>query len=180
VYGDDIRRTYRVVGIPHDLAGAQALFNANAFDFERWAVTVVGGRANEKQVGDRGIDGVIRFPIGKRDVGRILVSVKGGATINPAMVRELRGTVEREQAEMGVLVTLAPATRGMTEEINRSGSYDYDHGRGLYPRLQIISIPEILNGRRPAGPPHFPAYTQAKRLIEEDNQLAMFADREAG
>lgn len=172
-YGNDIRETYRVVGIPHDLAGAEALFKANAFDFERWAVTVIGGRANEKQVGDRGIDGVVRFPLDKRNVGRILVSVKGGSTLNPAMVRDLRGTVERERAEMGILVTLGTPTRGMTDEANRSGSYHYDLTGATFPRIQIVTVPEILAGKRPSGPAHFRPYTQAKRLVE-DNQLVMF------
>lgn len=60
-YGDEITKTYKVEGIPRDLPGAQALFNASPFDFERWAVTLADGTPNEKQVGDRGIDGVIRF-----------------------------------------------------------------------------------------------------------------------
>ncbi len=172
-YGPEVRRSYRVVGIPHDLAGAEALFKANAFDFERWAVTVIGGRANEKQVGDRGIDGVIRFPIDKRTIGRVLVSVKGGATLNPAMVRDLRGTVEREKAEMGVLITLAQPTRGMVEEANRSGSYVYELTGAEYPRIQIATVPDLLTGKRPAGPAYFPPYTQAKRMVQ-DNQMVMF------
>ena len=172
-YGPEVRRSYRVVGIPHDLAGAEALFKANAFDFERWAVTVIGGRANEKQVGDRGIDGVIRFPIDKRTIGRVLVSVKGGATLNPAMVRDLRGTVEREKAEMGVLITLAQPTRGMVEEANRSGSYVYELTGAEFPRIQIATVPDLLTGKRPAGPAYFPPYTQAKRMVQ-DNQMVMF------
>lgn len=174
-YGDELRREYEVVGIPHDLAGAQALFKANAFDFERWAVTVIGGRANQKQVGDRGIDGVISFPLDKRTRGSILVSVKGGAALNPAMVRELRGTIEREKAEMGVLVTLTTPTRGMVEEANRSGTYHYDLTGASFPRLQIITVPEILAGKRPAGPAHFRPYAQAKRGVA-DNQLSMFEE----
>jgi DNA modification methylase len=174
-YGPEITKSYKVVGIPHDLAGAEALFKANAFDFERWAVTVIGGRANEKQVGDRGVDGVIRFPLDKRNVGRILVSVKGGQQLNPAMVRDLRGSVEREKAEMGVLVTLASPTRGMVEEANHSGSYEYDLTGATFPRLQIITVPDILAGKRPVGPAHFRPYVRAKRL-EEDNQLSIFED----
>jgi SAM-dependent methyltransferase len=37
-YGETIKESYEVHGIPHDLDGAQALFNDNPFDFERWAV----------------------------------------------------------------------------------------------------------------------------------------------
>jgi SAM-dependent methyltransferase len=57
VYGDDIETTYVVDGIPADEDSARALFAASAFDFERWAVSLVDGTPNEKQVGDRGIDG---------------------------------------------------------------------------------------------------------------------------
>lgn len=172
-YGDDITKTYDVVGIPRDLAGAEALFKANAFDFERWAVTAVGGRANEKQVGDKGSDGVIRFPLGGKAVGRIIVSVKGGATVNPAMVRELRGTVEREKAEMGVLITLTAPTKGMVDEVNASGRYRYDVTGTEYPRLQIITIPDLLGGKRLDCPSFFPAYTQAKRVIDPLDQTSL-------
>ncbi len=169
----DITKTYDVIGIPRDLAGAQALLNANAFDFERWAVTAIGGRANEKQVGDKGSDGVIRFPIDKHNVGRIVISVKGTSTVNPAMVRELRGTVEREKAEMGVLLTLNAPTKGMVDEVNKSGHYTYELTGTEYPRLQLISVPEILAGKRLNCPAFFPAYTQAKKLIDPMDQTAL-------
>src|SRR5205085_1333588 len=93
-HGESIESSYRTVGIPTDMGGAAALFQANAFDFERWAVSLVDGVPNEKQVGDRGIDGVIRFLIDQKTTGRVLVSVKGGRSLNPGMVRDLRGTVE--------------------------------------------------------------------------------------
>jgi hypothetical protein len=94
LYGDAIEATYVVDGIPADEDSARALFAASPFDFERWAVSLVDGTPNEKQVGDKGIDGVVRFPLdGRGGVGRALVSVKGGKTLNPGMVRDLIGTV---------------------------------------------------------------------------------------
>lgn len=89
-------------GVPRELEGAQALFTHNAFDFERWAVSLVNGTPNEKQVGDRGIDGRIRFHLNRDEVGDVLVSVKGGRQLNPGTVRDLRGAIEREGAEMGL------------------------------------------------------------------------------
>jgi SAM-dependent methyltransferase len=78
-YGDNIIETFQVNGIPRDLASASALFAQSAFDFERWAVSLIGAEPNQKQVGDKGIDGVARFPMGtKGQLGRVLVSVKGG------------------------------------------------------------------------------------------------------
>lgn len=93
-YGAAIEDTYEVLGIPRDRASALALFSRSPFDFERWAVSLVHGQPNQKQVGDKGIDGVARFPLDARgNIGRILISVKGGKQLGPAMVRELGGTV---------------------------------------------------------------------------------------
>lgn len=88
-YGEDITQTYDLRGVPSDLESAHALFTANAFDFERWAVSLVNGQLNEKQVGDKGIDGVVRFYLNEKETGEAIVSVKGGKTVNPSMVRDL-------------------------------------------------------------------------------------------
>ena len=77
-YGDDVEATYTVHGIPADAGGAAALFHENPFDFERWAVSLIDGQPNEKQVGDKGIDGRVRFHADKDRIGQVLVSVKGG------------------------------------------------------------------------------------------------------
>jgi len=81
VAGRMVEDRYEVVGTPRDVEGAQALFRANPFDFERWAVGQVNGQANEKQVGEKGIDGRIRFPATADSIGTVLVSVKGGKTV---------------------------------------------------------------------------------------------------
>ena len=91
-YGEEIESAYEVHGIPTDTSGAQALFGENPFDFERWAVSLVDGQPNEKQVGDKGIDGRIRFHADKDNIGTVIVSVKGGAT-NPNDVQALVGAV---------------------------------------------------------------------------------------
>jgi len=98
------------------LASALALFSRSPFDFERWAVSFVNGQPNQKQVGDKGIDGVARFATnGRGGIGRALISVKGGRQLNPSMVRDLGGTVTTQQAEMGILITNGPPTRGMID-----------------------------------------------------------------
>lgn len=80
------------------MAGASALFAQSPFDFERWAVSLTNADPNQKQVGDKGIDGVARFPLGpKNQFGRVLVSVKGGKSLNPSMVRDLGGTVDAQK-----------------------------------------------------------------------------------
>ncbi len=163
-YGSEVRATYEVHGIPRDVGGAGALFRANPFDFERWAVSVVGGQPHQRaeQAGDKGVDGWIRFPVSDRDIGRVIVSVKGGRQLNPAMVRDLHGTVESQRADMGLLVTLGEPTRGMREEARRSGTYTHPLTRHSYPRLQVSTVDELLRGRQPDLPSAFLPYVKAR------------------
>ena len=50
-YGPEVKTTYRVQGIPHGPDGAQALFDANPFDFE--VGCVAGRRPAEHEAGRR-------------------------------------------------------------------------------------------------------------------------------
>ena len=171
-YGDEITKAYKVYGIPHDLAGAQALFDTNPFDFERWAVSRVDGQPNEKQVGDRGSDGIIRFPIG-RDTGRIIVSVKGGRHINPGMVRDLLGTVNSQHAEMGVLITMESPTRGLRDALNHAGTYEHPVTGSRYPKAQVVTVADLLAGRRPAMPSAILPYIKARTRAADQPTLGI-------
>ncbi|MDQ2729267.1 MAG: restriction endonuclease subunit M [Actinomycetota bacterium] len=161
-YGPDIEGTYKVRGIPTDVEGAMELFRDNPFDFERWAVSLVNAQPNQKQVGDRGVDGRVRFHSGKNLLGTLLVSVKGGRQLNPAMVRDLAGTVGQERAEMGLLITLDEPTRGMREVTGRSGTYVNEFNGNEYPKLQIVTVPQLLAGAKPKMPEAILPYVQAK------------------
>lgn len=163
-YGSSITATYDVQGIPRDKAAALALFSRSPFDFERWAVSMINAQPNQKQVGDKGIDGVARFPVdGKGGIGRVLVSVKGGKQLNPAMVRDLGGTVTTQKAEMGVLITLTPPTRGMTDEQNHAGTYTHPASKDVFPRIQMITVDDLLKGKKPKMPPTILPYVQAPK-----------------
>lgn len=165
---------FEIDGIPKDLAGAGALFARSPFDFERWAVSLVYGQPNEKQVGDRGADGVIRFPMPEKNkVGRVLVSVKGGERVGPNVVRDLDGTVNAEKAEMGVLITMAKPTAKMVEAANHTGSYVWPVDGQSYPRIQITTVEDLLAGHRLKLPPPLTPYLQATRHVPKADQLAM-------
>ena len=163
-YGADILKEISVDGLPRDAGAAQALFDRNPFDFERWAVSFLNAQPNEKQVGDKGVDGVARFQLdgGVKNLGRVLVSVKGGRQLNPAMVRDLSGTVEAQKAEMGVLITQHEPTRGMIDAANHGGTYTHPANGQTFPRLQIITTTELLEGKRPVLPLVLPPYVQAR------------------
>ncbi len=174
-YGNEIRSTYEVLGVPRDQAAALALFARSPFDFERWAVSLINGEPNQKQVGDKGIDGVARFPIdGRGSFGRALISVKGGRQLNPSMVRDLGGTVTTQKAEMGVLITNGPPTRGMIDEANHAGSYKHPHYDQIYPRIQIMTVNDLLSGRKPAMPPTVTPYFKALRAKTPADQGSLF------
>lgn len=173
-YGESIRGTYEVHGIPRDVGSAHALFDRSPFDFERWAVSLVNGTPNEKQVGDRGIDGVVRFFADtQRNTGRVLVSVKGGRSLGPQFVRDLLGTVETNKAEMGTLITLEPSTRGMADATNHSGSYTWPINGQVFPRAQILTVPELLSGRKLNSPPSLNPYIAADRHRVSFDQLSL-------
>ncbi len=64
-----------------------------------------------------------------------------------------RGVLDREAAALGLFITLEPATRDMLTEAVSAGYYESPLWQQKYPRLQILTIEELLNGKRPEMPP---------------------------
>lgn len=171
-YGEAINKQYEVHGIPQDVSGAQAMFDNNPFEFERWAVSLIDGQPNEKQVGDKGIDGIVRFPIDKKmTAGKVVVSVKGGKQINPAMVRDLVGTVNTQRAEMGVLILMHPPTKGMKDAARTSGVYEWALMGRKYPKVQIITIPDLFGGKAVDIPTPMLPYVKAPGFAGYQGEL---------
>jgi len=144
---------YTVVGEPTTLSEAQALAEENRFQFQYWALGLVGARpVEEKKGADKGIDGRLYFhdeAVGGK-TKQIIFSVKSGKT-GVAHVRDLRGVIEREQAEIGVLITLEDSTQPMRAEAAGAGFYESAWGK--HPRLQILTIADLLAGKRVDYPP---------------------------
>lgn len=182
-FGDEVASQIEVYGVPNEERAARAMFEKDPFEFERWAVTLVDGQPNErgKQQGDRGIDGIIRFAaelnrnsLKIERLGRSLVSVKGGRQLNPTMVRDLVGTINREKAELGLMLTLELPTAGMIKEARDAGSYLWEWNGQEYPRAQIVTIGDLLNERRPKMPTPLPPYIEATRMKDGSRQQSMF------
>jgi DNA modification methylase len=144
---------FSIFGRPKDIAGAVELAARDKYQFQWWAAWKLGAQTYEsKKGGDKGIDGNIFFANGPYGLGRIIISVKAGNNTNPAMVRELAGTVDRENADMGVLVTLGAPTRGMISDASNYGFVPRTpHGR--LQRIQIITAEDLIDGRFPNLPP---------------------------
>ncbi len=66
------------------------------------------------------------------------------------MVRDLGHVVDREKARIGVFITLAEATGPMKTEAVKAGYYETIYGK--YPKLQILTIKELFEGKQPNIP----------------------------
>jgi len=92
----------------------------------------------------------------------VLVSVKSGH-VNSGMVRDLKGTIEREAAVIGLFLTLEEPTKEMQLEADTAGLFHSEVWNRDYPKLQILSIRELLEeGKKPQMPPFvMPTFQQA-------------------
>lgn len=146
-FGDAVAQTYRVIGEPVSLQDAQELAKEDPYQFQWWSLGLVGARKSEQKKGsDQGIDGRLFFhdePEGGR-TKQIVLSVKSGH-VNVSQIRDLRGVIEREKAEIGVLITLEEATKPMRSEAASAGLYKSPWG--THPRIQILTIEESLKGK---------------------------------
>ena len=141
---------YEIIGAPNDLASAEALKEISPHQFEWWAVDLVNARpANDHKKGaDSGIDGYINFFDDKSGQAKqVIVQVKSGH-IGANYVRDLKGVLEREKAAIGALITLREPTKPMLTEAAAAGFYEPKDFPGRYPRLQILTIAELLEGKK--------------------------------
>ena len=157
-FGDAIKDCYEVIGEPVDVSGAQALAEESPYQFQWWALGLVNARPVEQKKGaDKGIDGRLFFhdePSGGK-TKQIVFSVKAGKMHAP-YVRDLRGVVDREKAAIGVLISMEEPTKAMRTEAASAGFYESGWGAGSrtkHPKIQLITVGELLSGKRIDAPP---------------------------
>jgi DNA modification methylase len=152
-FGD--QAAYRVIGEPVSLPDAQELAASDPYQFQWWALGLVGARPVEGKKGsDKGIDGRIYFH-DEAEGGKtkqVILSVKAGHT-GVAHMHELRGVIEREQAEIGVLLTLQEPTQPMRTEAAGAGFYHSPGWNRNYAKLQVLTVAELLAGKGIDMPP---------------------------
>jgi site-specific DNA-methyltransferase (adenine-specific) len=143
---------FTVHGTPKDLDGARALAAADKYQFQWWAVSLVGAVPNggKKKGADGGIDGLIYFKPDGQTTEKAVVSVKGGANVGVPMFRELMQVIDQQKAKIGVFITLAEPTKPMLIEATKAGVFETDYGR--YPRIQILTLAELFAGKKPHIP----------------------------
>ena len=139
----------RIIGEPTTPNEAATLAEDDKYQFQWWALGLVGARPVEQKKGaDHGIDGKILFRDDPKAAKpeQIIIQVKGGKT-GVKDVRDLRGVLDREQAAIGILISLQPPTAPMETEAASAGFYEHKTNRQKYPRLQLRTVKELMEGK---------------------------------
>lgn len=144
---------FDVHGTPTDIAAARDLAERDKHQFQLWACGLVNAQPYQggRKGADRGIDGLLYIEVGKSKTEKVIVQVKGGASVTRANIATLKGDVDREKAAIGLFVTLAEPTREMIKEATAAGHFESPH-HGAVPKIQILTVEDLLNGKKPQLP----------------------------
>lgn len=173
---------FQVLGTPRDLGAAKALAEADKHQFQLWALSMIdnavpfkGGRKGA----DGGVDGFVYFQVpspegsgagagSKTVTGKAIVSIKGGG-VTDSQVKDLITTIDHESGQMGLFITLLPPTKPMVARAAAAGFYEA--GGRTYPKVQILTIEQLFDGKRPEMPWLDPSvFKKAKREAAPDKQ----------
>ena len=170
----DAGQDYDVVGEPQDEGSARALWEQDPYQFQFWAVSLLEAQpqSEQRRGADRGIDGMLYFIDGQRRTPqKVVVQVKGGRVSSP-QVRDLVGVVEREQAAMGLFISLDAPTRDMRQESAAAGFYHSDLWGREFAKIQLRTVGEMLAGQGFDLPPRPGDYQPAQRVRRPQGRQA--------
>jgi site-specific DNA-methyltransferase (adenine-specific) len=163
---------FEIVGEPQDLDSARKLAHDNRYQFQWWVLSLVRARPLGGEVGDKkgrkgsdqGIDGVINFMDDASGTPKhVQVQVKSGH-VKSGDIRDLKGVMEREKAAIGVFLTLEEPTDEMKKEAAASGVYHSEVWQQDYPRLQILTVHDLLDGKTVKMPPDAGTFKRAEKV----------------
>jgi hypothetical protein len=145
---------FNVMGEPTSLPDAEALAASDPYQFQWWALGLVGARPVEQKKGaDKGIDGKIIFQGDAPGIfEQVILSVKAGHT-GRDHVQSLRGVIDRQKAAIGVLISMQIPTGPMKEEAVTAGFFESKTWGKKYPKIQLLTIAELLAGKKIDMPP---------------------------
>lgn len=176
-FGKAVLDSITLSGVPRDMESAIALAHKKddrlRKEFEKWAVlTYTNNRAiiNDKKGADQGIDGTAYFLTSKDENAKIIFQVKSGG-VERGDIAKLRGDMEREQAAIGILITLEKPSRPMLNEAKGAGQFHHESMGKNYDKIQITTIQEIVeDGKRLEIPMSLEVLKAARREVEDKQQ----------
>ncbi len=178
-YGKQILDEIELNGVPQDMASAKALANKKddrvRKEFEKWAVLTYSDNTaiiNEKKGADGGIDGIGYTIEGKGEAKKIIFSVKSGH-VGVEMIRSLSHVVDKENAVMGILITLEEPTKPMKDEAKACGRYKNPLMPHAYDKIQVVTVKELIDGERLNVPLGAQVLKKAKKGEAKQEQAAL-------
>ena len=142
---------YIVEGVPRTVEGAQDLWERDPYHFQKWAVEQSDGFVTTRRSADGGVDGRLYFAVPHaEDLQSMVIEVKGGKHVSIAHLRALHGVLDHDSALMAGLIVLHPPAerqaRNFTRFMAEAGTLEI---LGIeYPRLQLLTVADILDGKR--------------------------------
>ena len=153
-FGQGVLENVVLNGIPKDMQSAKALANKKddrtRKEFEKWAVlTYSNNRAiiNQKKGADKGIDGIAYFRSERDEPEKIILQVKSGK-VSSRDIRDLQGTMTRENAVLGVFITLQKPTKDMVKEAKEAGIYRSQYMSNPVDKIRLVTIQEIVEDQK--------------------------------
>jgi site-specific DNA-methyltransferase (adenine-specific) len=161
-------------GEPTDLYSAGKLAAQKPFQFQVWCISKLNGTPSQTKSGDEGVDGIINFiDLTKQNkAGTGIISVKGTQSVNPGMVRDLKGAMKSKNADFGILITLIESTQGMKIEAVKDGYFE--HRNNKIPRIQLLTVEDLFKKPIPIILPSDILEPYKKPDINKNNQKKLF------
>lgn len=163
-----------VIGEPADLEGAKELAKHSRYQFQWWTLSLINAQpfGEKKKGADSGIDGIIPFLENGGGLHRVLVQVKSGH-VNVSQIRDLKGVLEREKADLGVFLTLETPTREMLKEATITGFYHSSVWNKDYSKIQILTIEDLLGNKKVEMPPQKDPFKKAEPIRKKIENLML-------
>ena len=161
---------FEIDGEPTDVYSAEKLAGKNPFQFQIWCISKLDATPSQRKTGDKGVDGIINFhdPSKPSQVGKGIIQVKGTKEVSPSMVRDLKGTMKSQSADMGILITFKKPTQGMIEEATKEGFFVYF--RKKMPRIQFLIVEDLFKPYIPLEIPSVCLPNYKKPIIKKKEQ----------
>ncbi len=127
------------------------MWERDKYHFQKWAVEEVDGFVTSRKTGDGGIDGRLYFNHPNyKELKSLVLEVKGGKNVGISVARDLRGVLERDDGLMAGLIVLEDLgerkIRNFRQEMASAGDVEVN---GIpYARMQMLTVSEILDGKR--------------------------------
>jgi len=155
---------WETIGVPKDKESALRLAAEKPHEFQNWFCLQVGGYPLDggRKGADKGVDGHFYFHESARETKPGVISVKAGQNIGVAMLRDLRGVMEREGYAFGLFLSAYEPTGPMKAEAAAAGIYENEFGR--FPRIQILTPADLFHNNPPKLPPLAPINRRAPRV----------------